>query len=98
MSVNGSGFRPIKRVKGGHHTTGIYWVKQVELLRPDADEPDTSPQVGERDELETFVGLKVFENNLRGFEELAQWLQVRLACFDSRDWRTNCCGNSIGNH
>jgi len=58
MYVNGSGFRAIERVKGVHHTTVIYWVKQVGELLPDAYAPDVIPDVGELDELETFVGSK----------------------------------------
>jgi hypothetical protein len=58
MYVNGSGFRAIERVKGVHHTTVITWVKQVGTLLPDAYEPETPPEVGELDELETFVGSK----------------------------------------
>ena len=34
------------------------WVKQVGELLPDAYNPETLPQVGELDELETFVGSK----------------------------------------
>lgn len=58
MYVNGMGFRGIERVTGVHHTTVIYWVKQVGKLLPDADAPQQTPQVGELDELETFVGSK----------------------------------------
>jgi transposase-like protein len=58
MYVNGMGFRGIERVKGVHHTTVIYWVKQVGQNLPDAYAPETTPQVGELDELETFVGSK----------------------------------------
>jgi transposase-like protein len=58
MYVNGSGFRAIERVKGVHHTTVITWVKQVGELLPDAYAPETVPEVGELDELETFVGSK----------------------------------------
>ena len=58
MYVNGMGFRAIQRVKGVHHTTIITWVKEVGKLLPDAYEPKTAPQVGELDELETFVGHK----------------------------------------
>lgn len=57
MYVNGMGFPGIERVKGVHHTTVIYWVKQVGENLPDAYEPER-PQVGELDELETFVGSK----------------------------------------
>ncbi len=58
MYVNGMGFRGIERVKGVHHTTIITWVKQVGELLPDAYSPETIPEVGELDELETFVGSK----------------------------------------
>lgn len=58
MYVNGSGFRAIERVKGVHHTTVIYWVKQVGERLPDAYAPESRPEVGELDELETFVGSK----------------------------------------
>jgi transposase-like protein len=58
MYVNGMGFRAIKRIKGVHHTTIINWVKQVGKLLPEAYEPDTIPDVGELDELETFIGSK----------------------------------------
>lgn len=58
MYVNGMGFRAIERVMNVHHTTIILWVKQVGELLPDAYEPEVAPQVGELDELETFVGKK----------------------------------------
>jgi IS1 family transposase len=58
MYVNGSGFRSIERVKGVHHTTVIYWVKQLGEQLPDAYDPESPPEVGELDELETFVGSK----------------------------------------
>jgi transposase-like protein len=58
MYVNGIGFRGIERVKGVHHTTVITWVKQVGELLPDAYEPEVIPEVGELDELQTFVGSK----------------------------------------
>ena len=58
MTFNGMGFRAIERVKGVHHTTVIYWLKQVGELLPDAYAPETVPPVGELDELETFVGSK----------------------------------------
>ncbi len=48
MYVNGMGLRGIERVKGVHHTTVISWVKAVGQLLPDAYEPQTIPQVGER--------------------------------------------------
>ena len=58
MYTNGMGFRAIERVKGVHHTTVIHWVKQVGQHLPDAYDPDKTPEVGELDELETFVGSK----------------------------------------
>jgi transposase len=58
MYVNGMGFRAIERVKGVHHTTIINWVKQVRKLLPSAYDPGTIPEVGELDELQTFVGSK----------------------------------------
>lgn len=58
MYVNGMGFRGIERVKGVHHTTVINWVKAVGKLLPDAYNPDQIPEVGELDELETFVHSK----------------------------------------
>lgn len=58
MYVNGMGLRGIERVTGVHHTTVIYWVKQVGEHLRDAYDPEAVPQVGELDELETFVGSK----------------------------------------
>lgn len=58
MYVNGMGFRAIERVTGVAHTTVIGWVKQVGERLPDAYESDAIPDVGELDELETFVGQK----------------------------------------
>ena len=58
LYVNGMGFRAIERVKNVHHTTIISWVKQVGELLPQAYEPDVTPQVGELDELETYVRKK----------------------------------------
>jgi hypothetical protein len=52
------GFRAIERVKNVHHTTIINLVKQVGELLPDFYDPETLPEVGELDELETFVGSK----------------------------------------
>jgi hypothetical protein len=65
MYTNGMGFRGIERVKGVHHTTVISWVKQVGENLPDAYEPDNIPQVGELDELETFVGSKKTKSGSR---------------------------------
>ncbi|BAY95528.1 hypothetical protein FDUTEX481_07168 [Tolypothrix sp. PCC 7601] len=56
--VNGMGFRAIERDKGVHHTTIIYWLKQIGEQLPDAPPINEIPEVGELDELETFVGSK----------------------------------------
>jgi transposase-like protein len=58
MYMNGMGFRGIERVTGVHHTTVITWVKQIGELLPDTYAPEVIPEVGELDELETFVGAK----------------------------------------
>lgn len=58
MYVNGMGFRAIERVKGVHHTTVIYWVKQLGEQLEQAPPAAEIPEVGELDELETFVGSK----------------------------------------
>jgi IS1 family transposase/transposase-like protein len=58
MYVNGLGFRAIERVKGVHHTTVLHWVKQLGEQLPDTPEASEIPEVGELDELETFVGKK----------------------------------------
>lgn len=58
MYVNGMGFRGIERVKGVHHTTVIYWVKQAASSLPDVPEYSEIPEVAQLDELETFVGKK----------------------------------------
>ena len=56
MYVNGMGLRAIGRVKGIHHTTILNWIKQAGELLPNAYDPETIPQVGELDELETNIG------------------------------------------
>ena len=48
MYVNGMGLRAIGRIKGVSHVAIMNWVK----------EPENIPQVGELDELETFIGCK----------------------------------------
>ncbi len=58
MYVNGMGFKAIERVKGIHNTTIMDWVKQVGEILPDYYNPAQIPEVGELDELETFVGSK----------------------------------------
>ncbi len=63
--VNGAGLRAIERQKGVHHTTTtiITWVKQVGEKLPDAPPAEVIPEVGELDELETFVSSK--KNKIR---------------------------------
>ncbi len=56
MYVNGMGIRGIARVTGITHPTIINWIKHTGERLPDAYDPDQLPQVGELDELETFVG------------------------------------------
>ena len=58
MYVNGMGIRGISRVTGIAHTTILNWIKQSGRHLPDSYDPDEIPQVGELDELETFVGNK----------------------------------------
>ncbi len=58
MYVNGMGFPGIERITGVSRTTIMDWVKLVGTLLPDAYEAETIPEVGELDELETFVGKK----------------------------------------
>lgn len=72
LYVNGMGFRAIEREclrgessprkhsrsTGVHHTTIIYWIKQLDIQLPDAPESSEIPEVGELDELETFVRSK----------------------------------------
>jgi insertion element IS1 protein InsB len=58
MYVNGMGLRGIERGKGVHHTTLITWIRQVGEHLPNAYELEQVPQVGELDELETFIGQK----------------------------------------
>jgi hypothetical protein len=52
------GFRAIARLKKIHHTTVMNWVKQAAQLLPNSYYPEVTPEVGELDELETFVGKK----------------------------------------
>ena len=58
MYVNGMEFRAIERVTGVHNTRIMALVKQVGELLPDYYTPETIPEVGELDELETFVKSK----------------------------------------
>ena len=84
MYLNGMGFRGISRVTGVAHTTIINWVKQVEKLLPDTYEAEDTPQVGEVDELQTFIGKKnkvwIWTARL-SFSVRNSWLSSRGAKF-----------------
>ncbi len=56
MSLNGMGFRAIKRVTGINHNSVINWVRQSAAAIP--DENYEIPETAQLDELETFVGQK----------------------------------------
>ena len=56
--VNGMGVRGISRVTDIAHTTILNWIAQSGELLPERYDPFQNPQVGELDELETFVGKK----------------------------------------
>ncbi len=58
MYVNGMGFQGRERVTRIHHTTVIRWVMQVGKQLPDAYGHSEIPEVGELDELPTFIGSK----------------------------------------
>ena len=47
-----------ERIKGVHYTTLITWVRLVGKLLPDAYDPEVMPEVGELDELQTYVKKK----------------------------------------
>lgn len=56
MYTNGRDFRAIERAKGVHHTTIIYWVKQISQHLADAPKVNAIPEVTELDELKALVG------------------------------------------
>ncbi len=58
MYVNGMGVRGISRATDVAHTTILNWIEQVGENLPERYDPKEIPQVGELDELETFVGSK----------------------------------------
>ena len=58
MYVNGNGFRAIERITKVNHNTVIRWVKQVSNQLPDINSNFQTPEVGQLDELETFIGKK----------------------------------------
>ena len=77
MYVNGLGFRAIERVKGVNHNTVIRWVKQVANLIPEPPENYEIPEVGEIDELQTFVGKKKIKSGC------GLWLTTNVQTFQS---------------
>lgn len=58
MYLNGMGIRGISRVTEIAHVTILNWIQQSGAQVPDSYDPKQIPQVGELDELETFVGTK----------------------------------------
>ena len=58
MYVNGMGVRGISRVTEISHVTILNWIEQSGEKLPESYDPKQIPQVGELDELETFVGSK----------------------------------------
>ena len=55
---NGMGFRAIERCTGVSHNAIINWVKATGALLPETEVIEMIPEVGEIDELQTFVGSK----------------------------------------
>ena len=58
MYCNGMGFRQIERCTDVCHNTVINWVKKSAKALPKQPTIETIPEVGELDELQTFVGKK----------------------------------------
>ena len=55
---NGNGFRAIERITKVNHNTVIRWVKQAANQLPDRKSESRMPQVGQLDELQTYIGKK----------------------------------------
>jgi insertion element IS1 protein InsB len=72
MYVNGMGIRGISRVTEIAHTTILNWIEQSGALLPERYDPKQFPQVGELDELETFVGKKQ--------NKLWKWMRSESFC------------------
>jgi hypothetical protein len=58
MYCNGMGFRRIVRCTDVSHNSVINWVKDAAIQLPEFSPIDTIPEVGELDQLQTFVGSK----------------------------------------
>ena len=58
MYCNGMGFRQIERCTCLGHNTVINWVRETGSKLPVQNEVEAIPDVGELDELQTFVGQK----------------------------------------
>jgi len=58
MYCNGMGFRQIQRCPDINHNTIINWVREVGTQLPEYPPVGTVPDVGELDELQTFIGSK----------------------------------------
>lgn len=57
MYLNAMGFKAIEPIKGVGHNTIIYWVKQLGEKLPNVAK-QAIPEVGQLDELATFIGAK----------------------------------------
>jgi hypothetical protein len=66
------GVRGISRVTDIAHTTILNWIEQSGKLLPERYDPFQIPQVGELDELETFVGKKQ--------NKLWKWMRCGSLC------------------
>ena len=58
MYCNGMGFRQIERCTDVSHNSVLNWVKDTAKQLPEHPPIETIPDVGELDELQTFVGSK----------------------------------------
>ena len=58
MYLNGNGFRAIERITKVNHNTVIRWVRQAGNQLEEKKKLEKIPQVGQLDELQTFIGKK----------------------------------------
>ncbi|GET41987.1 insertion element protein [Microseira wollei NIES-4236] len=69
MYLNGNRFRAIERITKVNHNTVIRWVKKVGNQLPDSNSNYPIPEVGQLDELETFIGQKKQALGLDSFRQ-----------------------------
>jgi len=71
MYCNGMGFRQIERCTDVCHNTVINWVKKSAKALSKQPPIETIPEVGELDELQTFVGKKKLTAylSIKGYKE-----------------------------